>query len=120
MKSLYSTLVLISVLTLACSIGGAPTRVVKGQVLPAEKLSLVAEGMTSAQVEGLLGLPLRVTTKGDTVIWHYFSRERKDDLIRLLGLIPFRRALAIWETEVDVILIDDTVHEIRHFDRRIK
>ncbi len=112
--------VLLCVFCLACSIGGAPVRVVKGRDFPVESVKFVKEGMAPAQVEKILGPPVAVTTEGQLTLWRYFFRERKDDVVRLLGLIPVRRALAVWETEAVVVLAENRVREIRISESRTR
>lgn len=113
-------LLLLTACTESCSIGLAPARIVEGKEFSAEKVALIQEGMTADQVHEVLGQPLRITRKGDSETWEYFFRLRQDDLIRVLGVIPIRRPLHIWEREAKVMFRKNRAEKIDFADRRIK
>ena len=121
MNRLASSIVLLAALwALSCSVGGAPVRVVKGQQFSLDQVSLIEKGMTATQVKEVLGEPLVIASEGNLTRWRYFFRERKDDVVRVLGIFPVRRAQAIWETEADVLLVGGLVQDTQVSERRIK
>lgn len=113
-------LFLLTACVAACSIGLAPARVVAGKEFPVGEIGLIQEGMTSDQVQEILGQPLKVTSIGDSETWQYFFRLRQDDIIRVLGLIPLRMPLHIWEREGKILLRASRVEKVDFTDRRIK
>ena len=118
MKSLLWILAALSFL--ACSIGGAPVRVVNGKQFPAKDVVLIDKGMTPAEVESILGPPLTRSEGDDISKWHYFYRMSKDDVIRILGFIPIRRGLATWETEAVIEFANERVESIFVSENRVK
>jgi outer membrane protein assembly factor BamE (lipoprotein component of BamABCDE complex) len=118
--SLLSLCFWLIIFLVACSIGLAPARVVAGEEFPVEKIRQIQEGMTSDQVQQILGRPWKVSSKGDSESWQYFFRLRQDDVIRALGLIPIRRPLHVWEKEAKILLIANRVEKIDFTDRLIK
>lgn len=122
MRSLSGLIVLLLLTTYmgACSIGLAPVRVVAGKEFPADKVELIQEGMTSEQVREILGQPLRATRKEDSETWQYFFRLQQDDLIRVLGVIPVRRPLHVWEREAKILFKVNKVEKIDFTDHRIQ
>jgi outer membrane protein assembly factor BamE (lipoprotein component of BamABCDE complex) len=113
-------LFLLTTCVAACSIGLAPARVVAGKEFFPEEVELIQEGMTSNQVQEILGRPLRITPKGEAETWQYFFRLRQDDIIKVLGFIPIRRPVLIWEREAEILIRSDKVEKVDLTDHRIK
>jgi len=76
---------------LACSHVPGTFRTIEGTAYDLEKMEQVQTGMTLEEVTALVGPPLSVTGKGDTVAHRYFMVREKVDTDRAVGFIPVKK-----------------------------
>ena len=71
-----------------CSLTLMAPVVVEGQNFQLERTPQLRADMGPDQVETLLGAPLRLVTRGETVVWSYDVRRQLRDCRFYLGPIP--------------------------------
>ena len=108
------------VLLTSCALATAPPRIVKGEEFPQEKVEKVQVGMSAQEVRDLLGRPFEIEVVGDRYQWRYYERERQDERIYILGLIPVKRPYWIVDTELIILLREDMVEEVSFQEEQVR
>jgi outer membrane protein assembly factor BamE (lipoprotein component of BamABCDE complex) len=103
-----------------CGYGSSPPEIVKGRRFPVESAKSIDKGMTAARVRQILGDPLEIQPNGANERWHYFARERKEEVVYILGLIKKRNIRYIWDYDLTVKLKDQRVEAAEYRETKIR
>ena len=121
-RSIFARLVLAvaGVVMTSCALATAPPRIVKGKEFPQDKAESIHEGMSAQEVRDLVGEPLEVQAVGAESRWRYYERERQDEKIYILGLIPVAKPYWIVDAELIIILQNDIVKEVLFQETQVR
>lgn len=112
-------LVLLSCLFWACSISTAPATIEAGKEFSWADLADVKQGMEQNEVRRLLGEPLGTSNGSDGTRWRYYYRVRQYDVVRVLGILPYRNTFSYWEREAEILFKNGRVEEIEREERSL-
>lgn len=117
---LAAALGLVLPLLLSCAYATGKPRTVAGKDFPYAKVDQIHEGMPAEEVRQLLGEPLEVDEAPMGTRWRYYERERQDERIYVLGLIPVNRPYWVVDTELVLEIEDGTVKTVSFHENRVK
>lgn len=95
-----------------CSIATAPATIEAGNEFQWINVRKITEGMESSEVHRLLGNPLSIVQVEGGAHWRYYYRVRQQDVVRFLGIFPYRKTFSHWEREVGLLLRDGRVEKL--------
>lgn len=113
-------LLLSSCLLGACSISTAPATVEAGKEFLWDNVADVKQGMEQNEVRRALGEPFGTTNENDGVRWRYYYRVRQYDVVRVLGILPYRNTFSYWEREAEILFRDGRVEEVEREERNLR
>ena len=76
--------------------------------------------MTAAEVREILGEPLEIQEVEGGENWHYFAREKKEEVVYILGFIPKTNVRFVLDFDLALRLKDQIVEEAKYRETKVR